>query len=255
MLSLSLMLKEMQDKINTLEESGGGGSVNFDVSKIRTSTSYHDGQPTVTPRYDTDGNIWLDFTLTNPITNPKQFGAVIVDSSIHHVVDRISLSESAMSIISLTEKPNSCPVIITINGCSYIETSASDCPFTVNRNSKQITWHSSIAGIALTKKSLAPVIYVRYEVTDAVEKMRENIDITQIVNNSFSLSNDSASRPNSTSVVIIINGVSYFEDNEEFVVNRTTNPATISWNQSKTGFALDSGLTGYVTVLYEIDVT
>lgn len=249
MLSLSLMLKEMQNKINNLE-IGGSGTLTLDTSKIQLgNVTYHDGNPTITTRY-ANGNVYFDFVLTNPITDAKQFGAVVVNSTIHHVVDRITLTVSPKTSFTLTEKPNSCPVVITINGFSYLESGSGDDVFTVNRDTKTVTWHSSKAGFDLTTET-ATTVYVSYEVSEAVVKKRENINVSSIVNNSFKLTDT----PNATPVGIIINGVSYFEEGNEFTVNRAVSPVSIVWNQNTTGFALDSSLTGYITVLYEIDLS
>ena len=253
MLSLSLMLKEMQQKISNLE-IGGVGTLEFDASKIQLGTvTYHDGNPTVTSRYE-NGNVYLDFVLTNPITDAKKFGTIVVNSTIHHVIDRIPLSALPKTTFTLTEQPNECPIVITINGFSYHETKSSDDMFEVNRSLKQVTWYTNKSGITLDAE-LADTIYVSYEVSESVSKQRENIDISQIVDNSFNLS----AKPNDTPVTIVINGVSYFETpnfsgSSDFTVNRIADTPAIVWNTEVTGFSLDSSLTGYVTVLYEIDI-
>jgi len=248
MLSLSLMLKEMQQKIANLE-IGGSGTLSLDTSKIQLgNVTYHDGNPTITTRY-ANGNVYFDFVLTNPITDAKKFGTVVVNSTIHHVIDRISLTASPQTSFVLTEKPNNCPVVITINGFSYLESGTGDDVFTVNRDTKTVTWNAAKAGFTLTTETAATV-YVSYEVSEAVSKQRENIDISSIVNNSFKISNV----PNATPVVIMINGVSYFEEGNDFTVNRAVSPVSIIWNSNTTGFSLDSSLTGYITVLYEINL-
>lgn len=254
MLSLSLMLKDLQRKITNLE-IGGTSTVEFDTSKIKIGTvSYHDGKPTINLRYD-NGDVYFDFVLTNPITDAKQFGTVVVNSMIHHVIDRIPLTAVPKTTFTLTEKPNECPIVITVGGFSYHETKSSDDIFEVNREYKQVTWYTSKSGITLDNE-LADTIYVSYEVSDSVSKQRENIDISQIIDNSFAITK----KPNNTSVIIYINGVAYFEDNNDFTVNRAiagdsgTTAVPIIWNSEVTGFSLDSSLTGYITVLYEIDI-
>lgn len=78
-------------------------------------------------------------------------------------------------------------------------------------------------------------------------KQRDSIDVSTIEDNSFYLN----SKPNSTPVVVIINGVSYFEEENDFVVNRTVDPAIVMWNSEVTGFNIDNKLTGHVTAVYE----
>lgn len=252
MLSLSLMLKELQQKVTNLE-IGGVGTLEFDTSKVKIGTvSYHDGNPTINTRY-VDGSVYFDFVLTNPITDAKKFGTVVVNSIIHHVIDRIPLTSVPKTTFTLTEKPNECPIVITVGGFSYHETKSSDDIFEVDRERKQVTWYTAKSGITLDS-DLADTIYVSYEVSDSVSKQRENIDISHIIDNSFSITQ----KPNDTSVVIYINGVAYFEDNNDFTVNRSAAAdaaaVPIIWNSDVTGFSLDSSLTGYITVLYEIDI-
>lgn len=79
-------------------------------------------------------------------------------------------------------------------------------------------------------------------------RQKESIVISTIDNNSFYLNK----KPNLTPVTVIINGVSYFEDEGDFVVNRTVSPAAVLWNSDKTGFNIDKELTGYMTAIYEI---
>ena len=254
MLSLSLMLKELQQKVTNLE-IGGVGTLEFDTSKVKIGTvTYHDGKPTINTRY-VDGSVYFDFVLTNPITDAKQFGTIVVNSMLHHVIDRIPLTSVPKTTFTLTEKPNECPIVITVGGFSYHETKSSDDIFEVNRDLKQVTWYTSKSGITLDSE-LADTIYVSYEVSESVSKQRENIDISQIVDNSFAITQ----KPNNTSIIIYINGVAYFEDNNDFTVNRTaildsnTTGIPVIWNTENTGFSLDSSLTGYITVLYEIDI-
>lgn len=248
MLSLSLMLKEMRQKISNLE-IGGSGTLTLDTSRIQIgNVNYHDGNPTVTTRY-ANGNVYLDFMLTNPITDAQRFGTVVVKSTMHHVVDRIPLAATAKVSLTLSEIPNTCPVIVSVAGCSYFETGSGDDAFTVNRDSRTVTWHPVKAGIELNTE-IASTVYVHYEVSESVSQQVEYIDVSSIVNNSFKLS----AVPNSTKVAVIINGVSYFEEGEEFTVNRAVTPTSILWNTSKTGFSLDSSLTGYIKVVYDINL-
>lgn len=79
-------------------------------------------------------------------------------------------------------------------------------------------------------------------------KQRESIDISSIENNSFYLNG----KPNLMPVTVIINGVSYFEEENDFTVNRTVSPAVVLWNSEVTGFNIDNELTGYVTAIYEM---
>lgn len=248
MISLSLMLKEMQQQISDLQ-TGNGGTVSFDARKIQLGqVKYHDGVPTVSMRHD-NGIAYLDFTLTNPITDAKQFGVVVAESTIHHQLDRIQLDAATTTSFVISEKPNNCPVVITINGFSYLETGESDSIFTVDRNAKVITWNATKAGFVLNS-NLAATIYVSYEVSKAIEKVRENIPIASIGNDTFNITN----KPNSDPAVIIINGVSYFEEGNDFTINRVLSPCPVAWSSTKTGFHLDNTITGYVTIIYNIDV-
>lgn len=248
MLSLSLTLKQLKEKINNLE-LGGTSTLTLDTSKIQVgSVTYHDGNPVVTPRYE-NGNVYLDFILTNPITDAKRFGAVVANSVIHHVIDRIALPSVAKSTFTLTEKPNSCPVVVTVKGFTYLEAGSGDDVFVVDRDNKKLTWYPGRAGFELSD-AIAPVIYIGYEVSETVTKIRENVNIESIVNNGFNLTN----KPNNTPVVIYINGVSYFEEGNDFTVNRAVDPVSVVWSTAVTGFSLDSSLTGYIAVLYEVDV-
>lgn len=255
MLSLSLMLKELQQRVNNLEV-GGVGTLEFDTSKIQIGTvNYHDGNPTVTTRY-ADGNVYLDFVLTNPIVDAKKFGTIVVNSTLHHVTQTVLLKSTPTTTFTLDEKPNECPIVITVNGFSYHETPANDI-FGVDRANKTVTWYQARSGIVLDTE-LASAIYVNYEVSQAVSKQRDVISIEDIVDNRFYLTNV----PNSSYVTVIINGVSYFEENNDFTVFRTVdfNPdpsviaVPVEWNTSVTGFSLDSSLTGYIVALYEIDI-
>lgn len=79
-------------------------------------------------------------------------------------------------------------------------------------------------------------------------KQREPIDINSIEDNKFYLTG----KPNLAPVTVIINGVSYFEEENDFTVNRTESPAVVLWNSEVTGFVIDNELTGYVTAIYEM---
>lgn len=77
-------------------------------------------------------------------------------------------------------------------------------------------------------------------------KKREVIDISSISDNSFTLSKV----PDSSMVIIVINGVLYFEENNDFTVNRTSSPVSVIWNTEITGFEIDNNLSGYISVFY-----
>lgn len=248
MLSLSLMLKEMRQKISNLE-IGGSGTLSIDTSRIMIgNVTYDDDNPSVSTRYQ-NGNVYFDFVLTNPITDAKRFGTVVVKSTMHHVVDRKPLTENDIASIALSEVPNTCPVIVSVAGCSYFETGSGDDVFTVNRKDKTVIWHSTKAGFGLNT-DIASTVYVHYEVSESVSQKVEYITVSSIVDNGFKLSDV----PNSTKVTVIINGVSYFEEGGEFTVNRSVTPTSITWNMEKTGFSLDSSLTGYIKVIYDVNL-
>ena len=247
MLSLSQIIKTLQADVEDLKINGGGsggsGSLAGAVDIRLGNTSYGDNA-SVNVRRGTDNIVYLDFVLPTPVTDAHQFGVVVAASTLHHVIDRLTLPVTATNTLTLTEKPNSCPVIITINGFSYVE--ASDV-FSVDRSSKRITWAGDVAGFDLNR-DLATEVFVSYEVSQTVTRINEKIQVSAIAGNQFSLANT----PNNTKVAIVINGVVYFEEQGDFTVNRSTK--RIVWNPSVTGFDIDSTLSGYVTVSYEIDV-
>ena len=248
MLSLSQTIKELKEKVQNLELNGGGsgsgtgslsGAVDIQIGQV----SYGDTM-NVSARKGNNGTVYLDFVLANPVTDAKQFGVVVAASTLHHVVDRIELPAVATNILNLTEKPNTCPVILSVNGFSYVE--ASDV-FSVDRSSQRLNWNETEAGFALNK-DLADEVFVSYEVSKTVTRINEKISISSISSNQIALQNV----PNETKVAIIINGVVYFEEQGDFSVNRSDKK--ITWSSSNTGFDIDSTLTGYLTVSYEIDV-
>jgi len=246
MLSLSQIIKTLQADVEDLKINGGGsggGSLAGAVDIRLGNVSYGDN-PQVNVRRGTDNIVYLDFVFPTPVTDARQFGVVVAASTLHHVIDRVVLPATPTNRLALTEKPNSCPVIITINGFSYVE--ASDV-FSVDRSSKTITWNADVAGFDLNS-DLAAEVFVSYEVSQTVTRINEKIQISAISGNQFTLAN----APNNTKVAIIINGVVYFEEQGDFSINRSTK--RITWNSAQTGFDIDATLTGYLTVSYEIDV-
>ena len=249
MLSLSQTIKELKSKVENLELNGGGGSgsgggaVSGAVDIQIGNVTYGDTMD-VSARKGNNGVVYLDFVLATPVTDARQFGVVVAASTLHHVVDRIALPSVATNTLSLTEKPNTCPVILTVNGFSYVE--AGDA-FSVDRSSQRLVWNESEAGFGLNK-DLAEEVFVSYEVSKTVTRINEKVNISSISSNQIALANV----PNDTKVAIIINGVVYFEEQGDFTVNRSGK--RITWSKSNTGFDIDSTLTGYLTVSYEIDV-
>ena len=189
----------------------------------------------------------LNFVLAAPIDSLSQLSAVVEQTAHHHVIDTITMNTAPLTEFALAEKPNSCPIIIIFNGKTYAEVSGAEQPFKVERtgDTATIKWYSSRAGVTLSS-SVAEKLYIHYEVSTTILHVRENIDITQISTNSFFI----ADTPNETMAAIIINGVVYFEDKEDFTINRTTRKVT--WSASKTGFSINSNsLSGYLTVCYD----
>lgn len=248
MLSLSQTIKDFRERIQNLEVNGGGsgsgsgslsGAADIQVGKV----SYGDTM-NVSARKGQNGTVYLDFVLANPVTDARQFGVVVAASTLHHVIDRVELPSVATNELNLTEKPNTCPVILNINGFSYVENSD---VFSVDRSNKRLTWNQSEAGFGLNK-DLANEVFVSYEVSKTVTRINEKINIGSISSNKIALTNV----PNETKVAIVINGVNYFEEQGDFSVDRSNK--RITWNSTSTGFDIDSTLSGYITVSYEIDV-
>lgn len=244
MLSLSQIIKNLQADVEDLKLNGGGSGGGGGVVDIRLGSTTYGDNASVNVRKGTDNIVYLDFVLPTPVTDARQFGVVVAASTLHHVIDRLALPAVATNKLTLTEKPNSCPVIITINGFSYVE--ASDV-FTVDRTTKTVTWNADVAGFDLNSE-LTSEVFIGYEVSQTVTRMNETITISSIAGNQFNLSNT----PNNTKIVIIINGVVYFEEQGDFTVNR--NLKRVTWNSERVGFDIDSTLSGYLTVSYEIDV-
>lgn len=238
--SLSQTIADLKTRVSNVEVNGGGSGSG--IANIQIGNVTYGNVPSVTSR-NVNGVVYLDFVLANPITDAKQFGIVVAASTLHHVIDRIALPATATNTIQLTETPNSCPVIITISGFSFVESSGM---FTVNRSAKTITWNATTAGFSLDS-NLATEIYVGYETATTVTRINEKVTISTISNNTFTLVNT----PNSTKIAILINGVVYLEEQGDFSVNRSTK--VVTWNATTTGFSLDNTLTGYLAVSYEIN--
>lgn len=282
MLSLSLLVQQMQLQLAEIQrrlDAGEGTSTqtgsttpsaetvsSFDLSniKVRPRIFYTDEYPTVELEQE-DNNIFFKFTLPRPIDSAERFGVIVAETMTEDRVQVVPLKTSEIKSIPLNDKPVF-PVIVFVGGYSYVEAykdspRSAVAPFIVDRENKKILWYSTNARRAL-KNDLAECAFILYKVAVTTETVRHRIDIsTLITNNSFTL----PSVPTNDEVTIIINGIYYHEKTDiylpgtsvarrQFMVQRTTTPAVIYWNSDVTGFSLNSNLTGYIDVLYKIQI-
>lgn len=281
MLSLSLIVQQIQLQIAEIQRrlNLGEGTTseqtdstqqsvtnNFDLSniKVRPRIFYTDDLPSVELEQE-GNNIFFKFTLPRPIDSAERFGVIVAEAMTEDRVQVVPLKTSELQSIPLNDKPVF-PVMIFVGGYSYVEAykdspRSAVAPFIVDRENKKIIWYSANARRAL-KSDLADYAFILYKVAVTTETVRHRIDIsTLITNNSFIL----PSIPTNDEVTIIINGIYYHEKTDiylpgtsvarrQFMVQRTTNPAVIYWNSDVTGFSLNSSLTGYIDVLYKIQI-
>ena len=223
-----------------------GSTISGGITRI--TTSYELGNSPDVVATTSNGTTNLHFTLVAPIVDPHQFGVTLSEIARHHIVDSFDLTSTATTTITLTDKPNSCPVIVLLAGKSYAEVTGDDS-FSVDRTGENgiITW--KIGSTVPLSTTTAPKIYVHYEISKTLVRHKENITLSGIVRNSFTITNT----PNSDNTAAIINGVVYFEERNDFSVDRTNKRVT--WNPSATGFNINSGtLSGYLTFCYNTEI-
>ena len=281
MLSLSLLVQQIQQKLEDLQRQINGGAssaVSSDTSasagslstvdlsniQVRPHIFYTDDLPSVELEKE-DNNIFFKFTLPRPIENAERFGVIVAETMAEERVQIVPLQVNDTYSITLDARPMF-PVTIFVGGYSYIEVykdspNIAVAPFTVDRVNKVITWRNSNAQRALNT-SLASYAFVLYKVAVTTETVKHRINIsTLITNNSFAL----PSVPTNDEVIIIINGIYYHEltdvylpgtsvGRKQFTVLRTARPVVINWDADVTGFSLNSSLTGYLDVLYKIQI-